>query len=181
MTSEVVRGRYYHMRRGWIILGGLARRCGDVWTVMVRKIRQPRAPRASDDHGRRPHPSGHADDGLMERPTGSNDAVTAAAAIVRCLLRDRELEQARLEGVQLAAREMAHLLNNDLAVAVGLIELLQERPDLPPHLRELLDEAAGSLDSAAQHVSDLQTVVRVATKATPAGLSLDLERSQTDR
>ena len=117
----------------------------------------------------------------MERSTGSNDAVTAAAAIVHSLLRDRELEQARLEGVQLAAREMAHLLNNDLAVAVGLIELLQERPDLPPHLRELLDEAAGSLDSAAQHVSDLQTVVRVATKETPAGLSLDLERSQTDR
>ncbi len=137
--------------------------------------------RVSDDHGSRPGPSGNADERLMERPTGSGDAVTAAAAIVRGLLRDRELEQARLEGVQLAAREMAHLLNNDLAVAVGLIELLQERPELPPHLRELLDEAAGSLDSAAHHITDLQTVVRVATKETPAGLSLDLARSQTDR
>ena len=117
----------------------------------------------------------------MERFTGSGDAVTTAAAIVHGLLRDRELEQARLEGVQLAAREMAHLLNNDLAVAVGLVELLQQRPDLPPHLRELLDEAAGSLDSAAHHISDFQSVVRVATKETPAGRSLDLERSQTER
>ena len=107
--------------------------------------------------------------------------MTAAAAIVHGLLRDRELEQARLEGVQLAAREMAHLLNNDLAVAVGLIELLQERPDLPPHLRELLDEAAESLDSAAHHISDFQSVVRVATKETPAGRSLDLDRSQSER
>ena len=107
--------------------------------------------------------------------------MTVVAAIVRDLLRDQDLEHARLEGVQLTAREMAHLLNNDLAVAVGLIKLLQERPDVPPHLRELLDEAAGGLDSAARHISDFQSVVRVATKETPAGLSLDLDRSQTER
>ena len=76
---------------------------------------------------------------------------------------------------------MAHLLNNDLAVAIGLIELLQQRPDLPPHLGELLDEAAGSLDSAAHHITEFQSVVRVATKETPAGRSLDLERSRTER
>src|SRR5205823_4275032 len=50
------------------------------------------------------------------------------------------LDQARLDGVRLAAREMAHLLNNDLAVAVGLVELLQGRSDLPPRLREVLAE-----------------------------------------
>ena len=148
---------------------------------MVRRIRQPRSIRVADDDGRRLGPRGADPEHPPERTVGANDAVTAAAAIVRGLLRDRELEQARLEGVQLAAREMAHLLNNDLAVAVGLIELLQERPDLPPHLRDLLDEAAGSLDSAAHHISDFQSVVRVATKETPAGWSLDLERSQPER
>ena len=161
------------------MLSGLARRWGEGWTTMVRRIKLPRAGRVADEHGRR-NPTGEGEERPLARPTGSNDAVTAAAAIVHGLLRDRELEQARLEGVQLAAREMAHLLNNDLAVAVGLIELLQQRPDLPPHLRELLDDAAGSLDSAAHHISELQSVVRVATKETPAGQSLDLERSQTE-
>ena len=88
------------------------------------------------------------------------------------------LDEARLDGVRLAAREMAHLLNNDLAVAVGLVELLQGRADLPPRLRELLTDAASSLDAAARHIEDFQDVVRVAVKDTPAGLSLDLERSR---
>ena len=169
------------MRRARAILGGLASRWGENWTAMVRRLRLPRAGWLADEHGRHHDPIGEADERPSARAPGSNDAVTAAAAIVHRLLRDRELEQARLEGVQLAAREMAHLLNNDLAVAIGLVELLQQRPDLPPHLRELLDEAAGSLDSAAQHISEFQSVVRVATKETPAGLSLDLERSQTER
>ena len=180
MTSELMKGRYYHMRRAWAVLDGLTSRCGEIWTAMVRRIRQPRAARIPDDHGRRPGPLDDTRERAVEQAPASNDAVTAAAAIVRGLLHDRELENARLEGVQLAAREVAHLLNNDLAVAVGLIELLQERHDLPPHLRELLNEAADSLDSAAQHITDLQAVVRVATKATPAGLSLDLERSRTE-
>ena len=181
MSSDLLRGRYYHMGLARTILDGLAGRCGEVWTAMVRRLRQPRALRVSEPYDRRPAARGDADERHPERFTGSGDAVTTAAAIVHGLLRDRELEQARLEGVQLAAREMAHLLNNDLAVAVGLVELLQQRPDLPPHLRELLDEAAGSLDSAAHHISDFQSVVRVATKETPAGRSLDLERSQTER
>ena len=88
------------------------------------------------------------------------------------------LDEARLDGVRLAAREMAHLLNNDLAVAVGLVELLQGRPDLPPRLRDLLADAAESLDAATRHIEDFQDVVRVAVKNTPGGPSLDLERSR---
>ena len=38
--------------------------------------------------------------------------------------------------------------------------------------------AAMSLDAAARHVEDLQGVVRVVVKETPAGESLDLERSR---
>lgn len=94
------------------------------------------------------------------------------------IVESRVLDEARLEGVRLAAREMAHLLNNDLAVAVGLVELLQERSDLPPHLRVLLESAVHSLDSAARHIEAFQNVVRVAVKETPAGASLDLEGSQ---
>ena len=101
-------------------------------------------------------------------------ASPVAIGVIESRLRD----EARLEGVRLAAREIAHLLNNDLAVAVGLVDLLQDRLDLPPHLKELLDGAALSLDAAARHVEQLQGVVRVVVKETPAGESLDLDRSR---
>ena len=94
------------------------------------------------------------------------------------VLERRLRDEARLEGVQLAAREIAHLVNNDLAVAVGLVDLLHAQPDLPSDLRALLHSASTSLDAAARHIEQLQGVVRVVVKETPAGQSLDLERSQ---
>jgi signal transduction histidine kinase len=97
-----------------------------------------------------------------------------AVSVVERRLRD----EARLEGVHLAAREMAHLLNNDLAIAVGFVDLLEAQVDLPSHLVDLLRGAASSLDAAARHVEQLQRVTRVVVKQTPAGESLDLERSK---
>lgn len=144
---------------------------------MVRRIRQPAANRTVHVRDHRVRPVERPDERPAGPVSGSADAVTAAAAILKELLRDRELEQARLEGVRLTAREMAHLLNNDLAVAIGLVELLQDRSDLPIHVREVLDGTSASLDSAARHIARFQAVVRVATKQTPAGWSLDLERS----
>jgi hypothetical protein len=94
------------------------------------------------------------------------------------VVESERLDEARLDGVRLAAREMAHLLNNDLAVAFGLVEILHERTDLPPHLRNLLVEAVDSLDAVARHIEDFQGVVRVAVKDTPAGRSLDLDQSR---
>lgn len=94
------------------------------------------------------------------------------------VLESRLRDEARLEGVQLAAREMAHLMNNDLAVAVGLVDLVQARTDLPPQVRDLLSGAASSLDAVARHLAEMQTVVRVVVKETPIGTSLDLDRSR---
>jgi hypothetical protein len=88
-------------------------------------------------------------------------------------------DEARLEGVRLAAREMAHLLNNDLALAVGCMELLQSQVDLPPQVLDLLRGASRSLDAAARHVEQLQGIERVVVKETPVGPSLDLERSRS--
>jgi len=93
------------------------------------------------------------------------------------VVESEHLADAQLDGVRLAAREMAHLLNNDLAVAVGFVELLQHRVELPPRFQDLLVDAARSLDAAARHIREFQGVVRVAVKDTPAGRSLDLERS----
>jgi CheY-like chemotaxis protein len=97
-------------------------------------------------------------------------AGVAAAALVG-------LERAQLVAVTLAARELAHVLNNDLALPVGALELMKEDPALLPHLREIVEEAGAGLASAAGHVRRLQQVVRIATKDTPVGPALDLERS----
>src|SRR5215203_2861630 len=61
------------------------------------------------------------------------------------VLESRLRDEARLEGVRLAAREVAHLLNNDLAIALGCLELLQAETDLPPHLLDLLRGASRGL------------------------------------
>ena len=116
------------------------------------------------------HPDAHNSEAAVPLDVPSQVAI----GVMESRLRD----EARLEGVKLAAREIAHLLNNDLAVAVGLVDLLQDRLDLPPHLMDLLQGAAQSLDAAARHVEELQGVVRVVVKETPAGESLDLERSR---
>jgi len=147
---------------------------------MARRIRQQRASRLLHDRGRRVQESRNAGDPAAERHPASRDAVSAAAAIVHDLLHDREMEQVRLDGVQLAAREMAHLLNNDLAAAMGLVELVQMRGALPADMQEMLEQAAFSLDVAARHIAQFQAVVRVATKETPSGVSLDLDRSLGD-
>ncbi|MGE3268071.1 MAG: response regulator [Chloroflexota bacterium] len=97
-------------------------------------------------------------------------AGVAAAALVG-------LERAQLVAVALAARELAHVLNNDLALPVGAMELLREDPSLQEHLRQIVEEASIGLASAAGHVRRLQQVVRIQTKDTPVGRALDLEGS----
>jgi len=87
------------------------------------------------------------------------------------------LERAQLLAVTFAARELAHLLNNDLAVPVGALELLLADNSLPPGLREIVEQGQSSLTSAAEHVRRLQQLVRFETKKTPIGPALDLDRS----
>jgi hypothetical protein len=68
-------------------------------------------------------------------------------------------------------------VNNHLAVAVGTLELLQEHPDGPAALRDLMGEAAAQLYLASGDIAKLHQVVRVATRQTPVGLALDLDSS----
>jgi hypothetical protein len=96
---------------------------------------------------------------------------------VQAALRAIERERDRLDGVSLAAREMAHRLNNDLARTVCALDALAESPDLPPKARPLIDQALAGLAAAAADIRRFQSVDRVATWETPLGLALDLERS----
>src|SRR5207249_10423759 len=51
-------------------------------------------------------------------------------------LREALQRESQLEGVLLVARELGHLLNNDLVVPVGTIEALLYHPSLPADLRD---------------------------------------------
>ena len=84
---------------------------------------------------------------------------------------------ARLDGVGLTARTVAHLLNNDLVLPVVALELLRKQPEVLGELRPLVEEAAARLDTVARRIATLQQVVEVTTQETPAGPLLDIERS----
>jgi PAS domain S-box-containing protein len=87
---------------------------------------------------------------------------------------------ARLEGVVLTAREIAHHLNNDLQGPTILLESLQNDPYLPPAVQALMHVGATGLASAVTHLQQLQRVVRVETRPTPLGPALDLARSTAE-
>jgi PAS domain S-box-containing protein len=87
------------------------------------------------------------------------------------------LERAQLQAVSLAARELAHRLNNDLVLAVGTIDMLRDEPALSPELRELVGEAAVGLQRVAEQLTLLQQLARFQTRETPVGPALDLDRS----
>ena len=87
---------------------------------------------------------------------------------------EEALHQAKLaagpvEGVLLAGREIAHLLNNDLAIAVGALEIIRHRFALPEDLAQIVDDGLAQLARAAQHIQQLQQVSRVETSRHPAG------------
>jgi len=79
--------------------------------------------------------------------------------------------------VTLAARELGHRLNNDLVLAVGTIDLLRNESSLSEDLHEFVEEAAEGLERVAEHLRQLQRLVRFQTRETPIGPSLDLDRS----
>jgi PAS domain S-box-containing protein len=83
----------------------------------------------------------------------------------------------RTAGARLATREAAHLLNNDLTVTMGSLDMLRQADDLPPALGPLVDTALNSLSQAADHLAQLQQLRRVETRDGPLGPRLDLARS----
>lgn len=92
-------------------------------------------------------------------------------------LHAEEAARARLEGVQLAAREMAHRLNNALALTVGNLDLLLEAETLPNDLRPRVEMALSGLERAIHDIESAQKVIRVEVVSTPVGPALDLEWS----
>lgn len=87
------------------------------------------------------------------------------------------VEHARLDGVLLAARLTADRLGNALSLTRGYNELVLEQPDLPPTVRQMIQESTNGLQLAVDFLHDLQQITHVATRDTPVGPMLDLHRS----
>jgi CheY-like chemotaxis protein len=100
-------------------------------------------------------------------------ASTAVAALVA-------LEQARLDGVRLAARTAQHELNNQLAIAHGYAEMLVDSPDLPPHLIDIAEEVKSAAADAAKIVRQLGGVAHIHEHhwPEPSDTTINLDKSQ---
>ena len=92
---------------------------------------------------------------------------------------DTRLEdQARLEGVRLAARTLEHHLTNHLTLTVGYAELIAEDPELPERLREMARQVLESAQAAVQTVRRLRQVdsLSLIDQGIPGGPLLELNQ-----
>jgi PAS domain S-box-containing protein len=114
---------------------------------------------------------------LPERKFGPDDAeaLELLAGMAASML--GTLERAQLQAVSLASRELAHRLNNDLALAVGTIDMLREERGLGDDLQVLVADAAAGLERVGEQLRRLQQLARFQTRETPVGPALDLDRS----
>jgi hypothetical protein len=100
-----------------------------------------------------------------KRGSPEGDAATAHAS-------------ACLEGALLAARGIAHSVNNDLTGALGNLSIvLLAHPGLAPEVRQRLELCTSYLQRASEHLNQFQCIRQVATRETPGGPILDLEAS----
>jgi GAF domain-containing protein len=94
--------------------------------------------------------SGHR---FKPRDARSFEALASAAATVIS-----GIERQRTTGARMAMREAAHLLNNDLTLTMGSLDVLRTADDLAPQLGSLVETALDGVTQAAAHLAQLQTM-----------------------
>ena len=84
-------------------------------------------------------------------------------------------DQARLDGVRLAARTLEHHLTNHLTLTVGYAELIAEDPELPERLREMAHMVLESAQAAVERVRRVRQIesVTLIDLGIPGGPLLD--------
>jgi GAF domain-containing protein len=87
------------------------------------------------------------------------------------------IERQRKAGAQLAARKAAHLVNNDLTLTMGSLDLMRQSDDLPEGVDSLVDSALAGVSQAAKHLAQLQRLTRAETVSGPLGPHLDVSGS----
>lgn len=87
-------------------------------------------------------------------------------------------EQARLDGVRLAARTLEHHLTNHLTLTVGYAELIAEDPELPERLRDMARQVLESAQAAVESVRRMRQVdsLSLIDQGIPGGPLLELNQ-----
>ena len=85
--------------------------------------------------------------------------VTSRRAAIRQADREATLQQ-QIDALAQAGRELAHALNNDLTMPVGVIELLMDRTGFAPDLQEMLEAASKDLAALERHVREFHGLMR---------------------
>jgi signal transduction histidine kinase len=95
-------------------------------------------------------------------------ALVGAWRTIRDLARREAHLHQQLEAVALAGRELAHRLNNDLTMPVGVVELLLDRSALGAELQEMVEAASKDLTALERHIQEFHAQMRSQSNA-PAG------------
>lgn len=107
---------------------------------------------------------GAADPGRYGEEDVPLGAALAAVVQVGLAAQERAGREAalrdRLGALTRAARELAHLLNNDLTMPIGVIELLTDRGGFSADVDEMLFAASKDLAALERHVREFQQLVR---------------------
>jgi hypothetical protein len=87
-------------------------------------------------------------------------------------------DEARLDGVRLAARTLEHHLTNHLTLTVGYAELIAEDPELPERLREMAQQVLQSAQAAIESVRRMRRIesVTLIDQGVPGGPLIELPR-----
>ena len=85
-------------------------------------------------------------------------------------------DQARLDGVRLAARTLEHHLTNHLTLTVGYAELIAEDPELPERLRDMARQVLESAQAAVESVRRVRHIeaIILVDQGIPGGPLLEL-------
>src|SRR5438552_8667437 len=85
-------------------------------------------------------------------------------------------EQARLDGVRLAARTLEHHLTNHLTLTVGYAELIAEDPELPERLRYMARQVLESAQAAVESVRRMRQAdsLNLVDQGIPGGPLIEL-------
>jgi GAF domain-containing protein len=113
-------------------------------------------------------------DGSSRLSARDAEALQALVDLAARLL-DR-IERVQVHTLKLAGRELGDRINNDVAIGFGALELMLERLEVPPGLRELAEQALPRLESVGRYLALLENAQRMAVRKAPIGLELDLER-----
>jgi hypothetical protein len=89
-------------------------------------------------------------------------------------------DQARLDGVRLAARTLEHHLTNHLTLTVGYAELIAEDPELPERLREMAVQVLESAQAAVESVRRMRQIesIRLVDQGIPGGPLIEVDPSR---